>query len=213
MFSMATRIEALGGVLRSWWARIWVLGGAGAGIYQFGCDQFSWPKIPALWGMTGVVMPWWGWLVIAQMGFTYGLFEYVRRASIPAPVDGPDPAVTRLQYWEDLKRHMLGVAQSIGQAMGGGGAFQYRSAVSDAETFLLQFTERTGFAIPELRADGEKVGCMRALLYITDISPVLALNNQAKAQHRASELTNWLNGLGEAELTRLVKADEGPSYF
>ncbi len=30
--------------------------------------------------MTSAAFPWWGWLVIAQAGFVYALFEYVRRA-------------------------------------------------------------------------------------------------------------------------------------
>ena len=60
-------------------AKLWFWGAIFASVYQFGCDQFDWPKLPVLWGMTGVLVPWWGWLLIAQIGFTYGVFEYVRR--------------------------------------------------------------------------------------------------------------------------------------
>jgi hypothetical protein len=66
-------------VLRSWKARAVVFSTTGAAAYQFGCDQFGLPTLPKLWGVTGAGLPWWGWLVIAQSGFVYALFEYVRR--------------------------------------------------------------------------------------------------------------------------------------
>jgi hypothetical protein len=72
-----------------WLARLLVGIPAVAGFYQFGCDQFDWPKLPALWGMTGAGLPWWGWLLIAQAGFVYALFEYVRRSQWPAYDDAP----------------------------------------------------------------------------------------------------------------------------
>ena len=81
-----SRLQTLGAVLRSWVARLVVGGSIFAGIYQFGCDPFDWPKLPALWGMTGVLVPWWGWLLIAQAGFVYALFEYVRRAPLAANI-------------------------------------------------------------------------------------------------------------------------------
>lgn len=57
--------------------------------YQFACDQFGAPTLPNLWGMTGAeALPWWAWLLLAQLGVLYGLFEYVRRgaAALVTPV-------------------------------------------------------------------------------------------------------------------------------
>lgn len=65
-------------VLRPKVARLWIGIASVAGIYQFGCDQFDWPKLPALWNMTP--FPWWGWFFVALVGFVYALFEYVRRS-------------------------------------------------------------------------------------------------------------------------------------
>lgn len=42
-------------------------------------NQFSLPKIPRLWGMTGSLLPWWGWLLVAHAILVLSLFEYVRR--------------------------------------------------------------------------------------------------------------------------------------
>lgn len=76
---METRSQALKGVFATWKARLLVGVPVGAGVYQFGCDQFDWPKLPALWGMTGQLIPWWGWLIVALAGSVFALFEYVRR--------------------------------------------------------------------------------------------------------------------------------------
>lgn len=75
-----TRLQAFKAVLHPGWAKVVFWGPIAASVYQFGCDQFDLPKLPKLWGMTSAAFPWWGWLVIAQAGFVYALFEYVRRA-------------------------------------------------------------------------------------------------------------------------------------
>lgn len=72
-------------IMETWRARLFVGLPIAASAYQFGCDQFGWPTIPVLWGQTGAAMPWWGWLFLAQTGFVYALYEYVRR-SIETPL-------------------------------------------------------------------------------------------------------------------------------
>lgn len=74
----APRLQVFWEILRPWRARIAVWVPASAGAYQFGCDQLGWPTLPVLWGMTGEFFPWWAWLLVAHVGFTYALFEYVR---------------------------------------------------------------------------------------------------------------------------------------
>lgn len=61
----------------------WVLGAvASYDIFsaQFRIEgKFEPPPLLELIGMSGGLLPWWGWLLIAQAGFIYALFEYVRR--------------------------------------------------------------------------------------------------------------------------------------
>lgn len=76
---METRAQAFREIFSTWKAKLFVIVPTVAGGYQFGCDQLDWPKLPALWGMTNALIPWWAWLLLAQAGFIYALFEYVRR--------------------------------------------------------------------------------------------------------------------------------------
>lgn len=55
-------------------------------FYDAASNQFGFPKISALWGMSGDLLPWWGWLLIGQAVFVYALFEYVRRGLATPPV-------------------------------------------------------------------------------------------------------------------------------
>ena len=98
-----TRLQLLRRVFRKWWARIAVAVSMFAGLYQFACDQFGFPTIPAVWGMTGAIVPWWGWLLIAQAIFVYALFEYVRKlpgATASAPPYDAEPLIQRLTSLE-----------------------------------------------------------------------------------------------------------------
>lgn len=76
---MLKALSTIKNVLRPWTSRVVVAVPTGAAAYQFGCDQFGLPTLPVLWGMTGAGLPWWAWIVVAQSGFVYALFEYVRR--------------------------------------------------------------------------------------------------------------------------------------
>lgn len=50
-------------------------------VYDAASNQFELPKLGKLMGMSGNLLPWWGWLLILQAIFVYALFEYVRRLS------------------------------------------------------------------------------------------------------------------------------------
>lgn len=65
---------------------LWVL--AVLGGYDLFCNQFGLPTARSLWGMTGSLLPWWGWLLIAHAIGVYALFEYVRR--LPLGTGGLD---------------------------------------------------------------------------------------------------------------------------
>lgn len=74
-----TRWGLLREIYSSWKAQLLTGVPLAAGVYQFLCDQFGLPTIPEAWNMTGALFPWWGWLLVAQVGALYGLFEYVRK--------------------------------------------------------------------------------------------------------------------------------------
>lgn len=85
---MVSRLALLRQVFRSRASKIITGALAFMAAYQFACDQFGAPTLPNLWGMTGAAaLPWWAWLLLSQLGFLYGLFEYVRRTPLTAPAD------------------------------------------------------------------------------------------------------------------------------
>jgi hypothetical protein len=87
-----TRFAAIRDILRPWYVKAAVGLPVALGTYDVCCNQFGWPKIPALWGMTGLLLPWWAWLLIAQAAFVYGLFEYVRRTAFQPSAMNSDVA-------------------------------------------------------------------------------------------------------------------------
>lgn len=79
------RVSVLLDVIRPWFVRILLsLWGVTAG-YDGVSNQFGLQKIPKVWGMTGSLLPWWGWLLVLQAIFVFALFEYVRRNAAPSP--------------------------------------------------------------------------------------------------------------------------------
>lgn len=49
--------------------------------YDTVSGQLEWPIVRKLWGVSGSLLPWWGWLLILQAIFVYALFEYMRKVS------------------------------------------------------------------------------------------------------------------------------------
>lgn len=94
---MLKALSTIKHVLRPWRSRVVVAVPSGAAAYQFGCDQFGLPTLPVLWGMTGAGLPWWAWIVVAQSGFVYALFEYVRRR-LPDEAWSVIPLVSSTSY-------------------------------------------------------------------------------------------------------------------
>lgn len=94
-----SRSTAIREVLRPWAIKILVGLPVLCGMYQFGCDQFDFPTLPQLWGMTGSQFPWWAWFFVALAGLVYGLFEYVRRltTSIERPIQTEGQAQPNLE--------------------------------------------------------------------------------------------------------------------
>lgn len=80
-------------------------------LYDILSNQFDLPTIGRIVGMSGALMPWWGWLLILQVIFVYGLFEYVRR-TLPTPttvtIGTPEP-------YEALHREIGHIAHRLAQ--------------------------------------------------------------------------------------------------
>lgn len=84
--------------------------------YQFACDQFGFPTIPNLWGLSGATkVPWWAWLLFAQLGFNYGLFEYVRRQPVALETHAPRIEEAQAMKGADLAR-LLHIAREDARA-------------------------------------------------------------------------------------------------
>lgn len=106
------RIKTLRRVLQPRLVR-WGLGAVALlGGYDVLCNQLGLPPIKSIAGLSvpsvavpASILPWWGWLLMLQIPFTYGLFEYVRnniRAQDLAPETLRrlnDPAPRQL-FWQ-----------------------------------------------------------------------------------------------------------------
>ena len=85
-----SRVSTLHEIFKPWYIKVLAAGAAvptALQLYDVGCNQFGWPKLPNLWNMTRATIPWWVWLLFAQAVFVYALFEYVRRL---APASAPN---------------------------------------------------------------------------------------------------------------------------
>ncbi|GGC24404.1 hypothetical protein GCM10011371_10060 [Novosphingobium marinum] len=83
----------------SFWKTLWRQRGValltysfgGLGVYDAASSQFELPKLGGFvpWvsnNMSGMLLPWWGWLLILQGVAYYALFEYVRTRTDHSPV-------------------------------------------------------------------------------------------------------------------------------
>lgn len=76
---MQNRLNTLQNLARPLWVKVSGISVALAGVWQFGCDQLGWPRLPQAWAIVDAHVPWWGWLITLQTIFVASLFEYVRR--------------------------------------------------------------------------------------------------------------------------------------
>jgi hypothetical protein len=96
------RLETLHEVFRPKIVRIWSFVVGAVFLYDVLCNQFGLPKLAKLWGMSGDLMPWRGWLTLLQLGITYGLFEMMRSVTVIGPqATSTSPASIDLTALED----------------------------------------------------------------------------------------------------------------
>jgi|SRR4051812_5609217 hypothetical protein len=72
-------VKTLKEVLHPWAIRIALGLFSAIGVYDTVSNRFDLPKLGHLLGMSGSLLPWWGWLLVLQFVFVIALFEYIRR--------------------------------------------------------------------------------------------------------------------------------------
>jgi len=158
-------------------------------VYQFFCDQFGAPTLPNLWGMTGAAaLPWWAWLLLAQLGFLYGLFEYVRHAR-HEPVAAPSEDDAPPSYGparEGLNNTLLEIHKArriakmaLAEPRGG-----YVGAVSRMESALTSTEKTFDIDVPEGVGDPKK-DLHIWLDYFEAVWPFLENGNYENAKGKA----------------------------
>lgn len=87
--------------------------------YDVISGQLELPTVRKLWGMSGSLLPWWGWLLILQAIFVYALFEYVRRnVRVGDVLEGNDDSEIR-QKFEDINGQISALHQQLTLEMSG----------------------------------------------------------------------------------------------
>jgi hypothetical protein len=94
-----SRFSQLRAVLKPWGVR-----GIGAlGAYDIASNQFDWPTLGQVLGMSGSLLPMWAWFFILLSVLFYGLFEYVR---LKIPASGHPPSnVVNWRPWISMESY------------------------------------------------------------------------------------------------------------
>jgi hypothetical protein len=114
---------------------------------------------------------------------------------------------------EVLGSRIEGCLKTLGIALGNDNAMSYTLAMSDIEGFFLHLSRRNDLMIPELRADGEQAGCLRATKYLADMTPMLQLDDIEGAKARAAELVPKLNAMSVDQLKDMLGLNRGVGVF
>lgn|GEM_PF-5181626 len=112
-----TRLSTLGALLKPTLVRVWLVLFGSLATYDTLASQLELRTIRAWWGMSGSLMPWWGWLLVLQAILFYALFEYVRR-QLGARGDASiydDSAMGR--KIENLASRLLEVEKAVGTVL------------------------------------------------------------------------------------------------
>lgn len=88
---------------------------SGLFIYDALSNQFDLTKLGKLLGMSGNLLPWWGWLLILQAILVYALFEYVRRISPSSPPEYDDEEIR--EELEDVRETIRQLGLSVSGAL------------------------------------------------------------------------------------------------
>lgn len=95
-----SRTSTFGALLKPKLVRVGLAIFAALAAYDTLSSQLELPTVRRWWGMSGSLLPWWGWLLILQAIFVYALFEYVRRLSPAASQTTQGDELPVLDYTE-----------------------------------------------------------------------------------------------------------------
>ncbi|HYG30653.1 MAG TPA: hypothetical protein VD887_10620 [Allosphingosinicella sp.] len=87
--STISRLGLLGALLRPRLVRFGLLIWGALVSYDTLCSQLGLPTIREVWGMSGALLSWWGWLLVLQAILVYALFEYVRTQGVQLSIGKP----------------------------------------------------------------------------------------------------------------------------
>ena len=194
---MISRFALLRDVFRTRTSKVLTFALGFMAAYQFACDQFGAPTLPNLWGMSGAAaLPWWAWLLLAQLGFLYGLFEYVRAMELePAPAStgsGPDPASAAAAQNARALSVICSVRSAAHVATWQGNETSRAKVAHEFEAAML--TIENLFGIPGLKIPKNLVTHRDAMdtfvRYIDSFYPLLRDGHAEKAREKAAEFKN-----------------------
>jgi hypothetical protein len=89
-------------LLRPLWVRVLLPVSLGVGTYDGVSSQFNLPKLSQLFGKTGALLPWWGWLLVIQAVAVAALFDFVRR-NVPVIVTAVEQTPNQGYLYLDTK--------------------------------------------------------------------------------------------------------------
>ncbi|WP_417323161.1 hypothetical protein [Erythrobacter aureus] len=170
------RVTFFGRTYRGWRAKALTGVPLVAGVYQFGCDQFGFPTISTVYGMTP--LPWWGWLLLAQVGVLYGLFEYVRLNVRPMKAVSLEGGAPEVRSDKSLAASSILILRRLQAHQGTRAWIQNErdplaDVVRDGASLLLTF-EKAGFHVPDffsLDLVHQRAACLHA--YLDVVMPLL----------------------------------------
>jgi hypothetical protein len=193
---VVSRLSLLKQVFRTWWARLITGGAIFIAFYQFACDQFGAPTLPNLWGMTGAAVPWWAWLLFAQLGGVYGLFEYVRRLS--SEMELVQTGVRRAAAPAKVSNYELGsqitgaVATARYQVKGDASARTIEKAYFPIRALMLTLAKEKGIQWPS-ETTSPLQNLEAALRIMERIAPLIQAGHDEEAKQASVEWSERLN--------------------
>ena len=165
--------------------------------YQFACDQFGAPTLPNLWGMTGATaLPWWAWLLLAQLGFLYGLFEYVRHAHEPAPALGVKIQTDRIGTSELGRKAELSVVMARAATSHDMTPRGIEKAYFPIRAMMLTLSKEKGIKWPPATTN-PLANLEVALRIMEQVAPLLKAGHDDEARQLSADLSQRLTPKGD----------------
>jgi hypothetical protein len=173
--------------------------------YDTLANQLELPTARRWWGISGSLLPWWGWLLILQGIFVYALFDYVRR--LPRS-SGFDQDIGTREEFEAFAQQIVDNSATVGETMHSQSLINeaFRSELTSADEKL---AEKLTWIVERI---GSVDGDLRNLLNVVgDRLDKLAadVTKLAKLEAKADELTRTEIDAVNAELHRVKDYAEG----